>query len=190
MIKMTMDFAETIAGVAPVVLLVATVEMARLAPGLKAVGNAPSRDARVIAGLYADGVAPNRGQVLDVHRRLSASEPTKARRAAVLAYYLSATLICMALFVAEMVAINYIADPSVGPEPGMAKFCRDALVTGFFWTVTAPLLTAVWIVRPQGERATAEDYALAKRFRREVRRLLRESSEESHEATDQSPSTP
>lgn len=181
--RMNGDFATTVAGVAPVVLLVATVEMNRTLPKMLVIIRAPFEQARIVASLYSDGAAPSREELLEARARVGALAPLM-RRLAVVGYYVSAAVVCLALLAAEDFALQWLANPSRGPEPKVASFCKAALVWGFAWTLFSTAGLAAWAILRDVPRSAATG-AEIRRFKREARQARRETASESGSTTQE-----
>ncbi|MCZ4606114.1 hypothetical protein O3S80_20605 [Streptomyces sp. Lzd4kr] len=140
--QMTEPFAATVAAVAPILVLVGTVEANALVKRVKeseAERDAPLRAAMELIQSEGHDVLRVRDSVRELLIRERQPLYVLFRRDALLTLVLW-VLWAGALTVAEMLALGWLADTRQKPEPGMAIFCLMALISGFAWTVAHPIM--------------------------------------------------
>ncbi|MDT0482611.1 hypothetical protein [Streptomyces doebereineriae] len=153
-VRMTKEFATTVAAVAPVILLVATVEMNRTRDEIREVSRRDAEMSHIVAGLFAGGVQPTREDYEDARRRLRELRMGKGKRLLIVLYTLSATLIGGVLAAAEIASLRWLAEGGQDAAGATAAFCYFALVGSFLWVwavAAVRYLRAAHTSRPRRE---------------------------------------
>ncbi|CAL9510855.1 hypothetical protein SUDANB140_03641 [Streptomyces sp. enrichment culture] len=137
---MTEELATTVAGVAPVVLLVAVVEINNSRQRVRQVYEDLMRPSAVARELFRDGGEPTREQVEHAVRQREEADTRVHAGMGLLLYVLSACVVTLLLFLAELRSLFWLAGDPMSNSRGDATFCTLALVTGFAWVCLAPLV--------------------------------------------------
>ncbi|MFE1923494.1 hypothetical protein ACFW91_13110 [Streptomyces asoensis] len=135
---MSTDYANTIAAVAPVVLLVAVVELNGHRQELRNFYESMTNRSRAAKALYAEGRSPSRQEVLDAAPELSLS--SLFRGFASLLYVTSAVAVGVLLMQAELKTLSWLAGSSRGKNEFDAEFCLLAVALGFAWITFVPIV--------------------------------------------------
>ncbi|MFE2297943.1 hypothetical protein ACFXAW_07080 [Streptomyces sp. NPDC059445] len=139
---MSKEFAATVAGLVPVVLLLVVVDVATNRRGLGAAFREIARPSAVVRSM---GRRPS----LRDHEVARAEQATKAVRAGwnrlltEMSFAVGSAVAAVLLFQAEFVALRWLAERDPGPAPGDAKFCLVALMLAFIRVGLAPVLDLV-----------------------------------------------
>ncbi|MFG2172744.1 hypothetical protein ACGFMO_15405 [Streptomyces niveus] len=139
-VEMNEAFAATVAGVAPVALLVMTVEIANSRKRLGAALRNLSPKRRLLTSLYGDGNEPTREQVLAAREAIRAAPVGLWTMFLTAVYVLSAIAAASALLGSEVAAIHWLSTPDAGPQPEVAASIRKSLILGFVWVTASPQL--------------------------------------------------
>ncbi|MGH4034138.1 hypothetical protein ACQB60_35035 [Actinomycetota bacterium Odt1-20B] len=165
--RMSESYATTVAAVAPVIILVAAVELTTHRARLREVYVRAARSREIVDALYADGATPTRQQIEQTECELRALRRGEWRQYAVIAYLLASNLLAGLLCLAEFYALGWLALEDPGPQPGAALFCLLALLVGFIWVSATPLLWALGSVVPLALPAMRPNPTMA-RYRQAV----------------------
>ncbi|MFD5539106.1 hypothetical protein ACFWIJ_15055 [Streptomyces sp. NPDC127079] len=141
--KMSEAFATTIAGVAPVILLVAAVEIGNRKEALREGYHLIGQRQRLIDELYAAPEAPTGLQLQAVAAQTDQPMQSATRDLFIALYVMSALIVGVLLLLAESLALVWLAGSQRGSHPLQAAFCLLALVIGFAWVMLAPMLGLV-----------------------------------------------
>ncbi|MFF5004668.1 hypothetical protein ACFY3G_17780 [Streptomyces phaeochromogenes] len=144
--RMTGDFATAVAGVAPVVLLVAVVEVNNARPRLREAHASMRQRIDALEGLYAPGRTLNSEEVAAAEEDLDHLERRGLRDAFFLIYISLSALFACALGVAELFALRWLATPDAGPQEREAGFCAVVTVWSFLWITLVPVSTLLGTV--------------------------------------------
>lgn len=170
-------FAATVAGVAPVALLVMTVEIANSRKRLGALLFNLSPKRRLLTSLYEGDNEPTREQVLAVRDSLKVAPRGVWTILLTLGYVGSAVIAASALFDAEIAAIYWLSTPDAGPEPEVAASIRRSLMWGFLWVIASPQLMMLNAIYSSLFRGVAlGEYR--SRFSRDLRRFTADEERE------------
>ncbi|MFG2731501.1 hypothetical protein [Streptomyces canus] len=141
--RMNETFATTVAGVAPVILLVAVVEIANRMDAFRTVYIRMGQQQKMIDDLYASEQPPTGPQLETVAAATGRSTRTMLAELYSVIYVASATFVGVLLLVAEALVLRWLAVPHGGSNPRQAAFCLATLLIGFGWVVLMPLLSLV-----------------------------------------------
>ncbi|MEU5002649.1 hypothetical protein [Streptomyces sp. NPDC021622] len=138
---MTEPFAAAVATVAPVLILVGSVELAALGVAeqetWKAELRAASASAELVEGLGESQPSWVRQEIQ--RRELQPGAQDKWRKSAQLFLYFVWFALSMALLVAFMLSLDWLAAPEPDSAPQLARFCFGVLFLGFLMVAEAPL---------------------------------------------------
>lgn len=140
--EMSKEFAATVAGLVPVVLLLVVVDVAANRRGLGAAFREIARPAAVVRSMG------RRARLRD-HEVARAERATEALRAGwnrlltEMSFAAGSAVAAVLLFWAEFVALSWLAEKDPGPASGDAKFCLVALFLAFFRVGISPVFDLV-----------------------------------------------
>ncbi|MFD3521752.1 hypothetical protein [Streptomyces sp. NPDC058653] len=180
-LEMNDAFAATVAAVAPVILLVAVVEINNHRKHVGRVYEGLERRMAAAASLYAAGAQPTREQVLAADDALPEYSVLSWRDLSILVYVVSAMLACAALVYAEVSALHWLGTPKAGPDPRLAEHCFAAVVFGFVWICLSPAL-AMYPMLLKPRWLSPATIPKMSRFDRDVRRYRQEVADEAENA--------
>ncbi|MGW2226865.1 hypothetical protein [Streptomyces formicae] len=147
--KMTESYATTVAAVAPVVMLVAVVEISNKRARFRDLYGEQAEIDATVAALFADGASPSREQIAETERTLASLRARRGVRAMWGLYVYSACFVGMALLIAEATSLRWLASEDRGAAPFDALVCYVALGLGFAWAVITPIATLLGSVLPK-----------------------------------------
>jgi hypothetical protein len=136
---MTEALATTVAAVAPVVLLVAAVEINNNRQRVRELYESMVRRYDLARELLRDG-EPTRQQVEDALRQRREDGARLRAGIGLLFYVLTACLASTLLFLAELRSLAWLAEEPMGSSHSDAEFCVAALALGFAWVGLSPLI--------------------------------------------------
>ncbi|WP_399139101.1 hypothetical protein Q3A86_16940 [Streptomyces sp. NBUA17] len=132
-VRMTNEFATTVAAVAPVIMLVASVEVSS---NRERVRHAFERDAemsRVVADLFSGGADPTRSEYEQVRQRLRELRTGRFKRQIYVFYVVTAFFVMTSLVLAEVLALGWLAGRNVETQAVDAALCYYILIFSFVW---------------------------------------------------------
>ncbi|MGW7067086.1 hypothetical protein ACWGII_18700 [Streptomyces sp. NPDC054855] len=132
---MSESFATTVAAVAPVIMLVASVELSANKERIRAAYLRGEQITNARAALSINGARPTRQEFDDARRALRVLQAGRRARALVHCYALSAFVAFGALAVAEGMALNWLAHEERGPARLEADACYWSMGSAFFWVL-------------------------------------------------------
>ncbi|MFG2645896.1 hypothetical protein ACGFYP_33550 [Streptomyces sp. NPDC048370] len=148
MLQMTEPFAATVAAVAPVLILVGSVELSSVAKrGLLEAERA--EEPMVRAHELIQNTTESRPADRDEVERLAREGEVKEPSAEAVGYFVAIlgwVLLCLAMVIAFTHSLLYLA--SVGPKPrDQASFMFWTMTLGFVWVAGVPLALLGWRVQ-------------------------------------------
>ncbi|MGW8557352.1 hypothetical protein [Streptomyces tubercidicus] len=132
---MTNEFATTVAAVAPVIMLVAAVEIKSNRNRLRDSFAQDREMGHAVRVLFANGSNPSRGEYEEVRRRLRDLRTGRLKRVLHTLYAISAYSVMASLALAETVALRWLAEGGKGADVVGASICYFVLVASFWWIV-------------------------------------------------------
>ncbi|MFF5497624.1 hypothetical protein [Streptomyces aquilus] len=141
--KMTETYAATVAAVAPVILLVAVVEINNRRQRVRELYESLTAPITLIRAMFREGSDPSAQQVEDVARQVRATNVGARAGLSMVLYVLSAVAIITLLFLAELASLLWLTGSPTDTAPRVALFCAVALGAGFAWVAYAPMLALV-----------------------------------------------
>ncbi|NNN35372.1 hypothetical protein HLK59_34390 [Streptomyces sp. S3(2020)] len=138
--KMTETYAATVAAVAPVILLVAVVEINNRRQRVRELYELLAVPIRLIREMFRDGGDPTAQQVERVVQQVRETNVGARAGFGLMLYVLSAVAITTLLFLAELASLLWLAGTPEKSSSGVALFCALALGVGFAWVAYAPMV--------------------------------------------------
>lgn len=140
---MTETYAATVAAVAPVILLVAAVEINNRRQRVRELYEALAAPMGLIREMFRGSGDPSAQQVERVVQQVRETNVGARAGVALILYVLSAVAITTLLFLAELASLLWLAGTRPTPDPGVALFCALALGVGFAWVAYAPMVALI-----------------------------------------------
>lgn len=140
---MTETYAATVAAVAPVILLVAVVEINNRRQRVRELYESLTIPIGLIRAMFRDGGNPSAQQVEDVVQQVRETNVGARAGLGLMLYVLSAVGITTLLFLAELASLLWLAGTPTESASGIALFCALALGAGFAWVAYAPMVALV-----------------------------------------------
>lgn len=160
---MTEPYATTIAAVAPVLLLVAVVEVQQITQRTRqdsAAMTAAYRDAAAKLRAREAGVSPGELQEIRARVQQLESEHNAGLQGFARVLYYVWAFTATALVAVVSLALTWLGRGSGDADPFMAWFCFSALLWGTFVVVNMPVVA--WIAQSRQEIKSAEAYGRAR----------------------------
>ncbi|WP_371527229.1 hypothetical protein OG302_14785 [Streptomyces sp. NBC_01283] len=171
---MSETFAATVAGEAPVILLVAVLEIGSRTGTVRSVFERLGRQQGLIDDLYSTEQPPTGPQVEAVGVAISQSGRHAVADVFVMLYVASAVGVGCLLLGAEVLVLRWLAIPQEGPVPLQAAFCLAALVLGFAWVMSVPMIRMIISIGGHA-MAVVKGVRRSTRFYRDLRSHRQES---------------
>ena len=150
---MTGDFAAAIVGVAPVVLLVAVVEVNNARPRLRDAHEDMRRRIETFESLYGARHTLSPEEATDAATNRRTIGRSSLRDLFFTIYVLLSAVVACMLGMAEQLALQWLATPGEGPHESEATFCVSVVVFSFLWITAVPIFAlskaALRIIRLQ-----------------------------------------
>ncbi|MDX6361045.1 MAG: hypothetical protein QOC85_48 [Streptomyces sp.] len=148
--RMSGDFAATIAAVAPIVLLVAAVEVNNARPRMTAARDALRSEVAALTASAA-GHRLTDEEADATLRTLSRTSWQVLKNTVYLIYLLASIIVAGALALAEYIALEWLATPNAGPDENNAQLLLVITSLSFVWVVLPPF-AAVYLALMENTR--------------------------------------
>ncbi|MHC5260512.1 hypothetical protein ACYSUO_21735 [Streptomyces sp. UC4497] len=164
---MSVDYANTIAAVAPVILLVAVVEMTSNRQRFRTTWQLLVARMERIGSLYAGGRRPSEDEVIEAAHAVVAPLRQTLKEFLVLMYIIGNVFVGLLLLRAEMITLEWLMRGGKGKNETAASFSYLAVTLGFAWITFVPVSLLLGPAIAQS-RAILRGLIKSRRFRKDL----------------------